>query len=412
MTYNAIVTTLKSVREHPNADRLKLASCHWNQVVIGLNNTEWELWVYFPVDWRLSEDFATRNDLVRRKDEDWNVCWGMFDVNRKIKIQKLRWEKSEWFWCPIALFDSYKHNLQEWDMFTHIGEDMICEKFVTKATQKAQWQWWAKKEIKSFPKHMDTENIKYYWNNLEEWDLITITLKLHWTSQRQWLVPVLKENPRWKFWSKPTFEFQNVLWTRNVILWNNSEWGFHTIWFRRQSEAKITPRKNEIWYYEIVWYEYEWRPIMGKVSLKSLDKDTRNEYKTILPEEMVYSYWLQDWASEVYVYRIAIVNEDWQLYDLPRNKVKERCRDCWVKYTPEIEQLIFKKRDLKKLQKKLELYHDWLDPIDNRHWREWVCIRVDKDSWDTRIYKMKNFLFLSLEHCQKESWDVDVEEAS
>ena len=89
MTYQAIVTTLKSVREHPNADRLKLASCHWNQVVIGLNNTEWELWVYFPVDWRLSEDFATRNDLVRRKDADWNPTWGMFDVNRNLGEKSL-----------------------------------------------------------------------------------------------------------------------------------------------------------------------------------------------------------------------------------------------------------------------------------------------------------------------------------
>ena len=67
---------------------------------------------------------------------------------------------------------------------------------------------------------------------------------------------------------------------------------------------------------------------------------------------------------------------------------------------------------MKKLQKKLDWYHDWLDTIDNRHWREWVCIRVDKASWGTDIYKMENFLFLSLEHCQKESWDVDVEEAS
>lgn len=412
MTYNAIITTLKSVRKHPNADRLNLASCHWNQVVVWLDAKEGDLGIYFPVDWRLSEEFATRNDLVRRKDENWNPCGWMFNDNRKVKIQKLRWEKSEWFWCPITYIETYSHDLKEWDMFTHIWKDLICEKFLTLTTQNAQKQWWAKKEIKAFPKHMDTENIKYYRNNLEEWDLLTITLKLHWTSQRQGLIPVEMASPRWKFWSKTRFKFTSVLGTRNVVLNNSNDGWFHTIWFRRQAEAKITPRKNEVWYYEIVWYEHEGKSIMGNVSLKSLDKDTRDEYKTLLPETMTYSYWFSDGASEIYVYRIALVNEDGQLYDLPRSKVKERCRDCWVNHVPEIEQLIFKKKDLKKLQKKLELYHDWLDPIDSTHRREGVCIRVDKTSWDTRIYKMKNFLFLSLEHAQKEAGDMDVEEAS
>lgn len=411
MTYQAIVTTLKSVRKHPNADRLQLASCHWNQVVIGLDNTEWELGVYFPVDWRLSENFCAKNDLIRRKDADWNVCWGMFNDNRKIKIQKFRWEKSEWFRCPMSYFKEYEHNLKEWDMFTSLNTTLICEKFITASTRSAQ-QWWAKKEIKSFPKHIDTENIKYYWDQLSEWDLITITLKLHWTSQRQGYVPVLEKSPRWKFWSKDTYTFKNVLWTRNVVLWDNSDWGYHTIWFRRQAEAKITPRKNEVWYYEIVGYEHEGKSIMWKVSLKSLDKDTRKDYEKLLPEEMVYSYWLPDWASDVYVYRIAVVNEDWQLYDLPRSKVKERCRDCWVNHVPEMEQFILNEEKINELPHLCELLHDWLDPIDNRHWREWICIRVDKTNGQTNIYKMKNFLFLSLEHCQKEAWEVDVEEAS
>lgn len=410
MTYNAIVTTLKSVRKHPNADRLQLASCHWNQVVVWLNNYEWELWVYFPVDWRLSEWFCQVNDLIRRKDENWNLCWGMFNENRKIKIQKFRWEKSEWYWCPMSMLPL--NDLKEWDMFTEIEWKIICEKFITKATYEAQWKTSKKVEIPNFPKHIDTENIKYYRNNLEDWDLVTITHKLHWTSQRTWLVPVEKKYPRYMFWKKNWFVYEKVLGSRNVVLWKNKDDWFHSIGFRRQADAKIEPRKWEIWFYEIVWYEFEWKPIMWQVSLKKLDKDTRNEYKDTLPDTMTYSYWLNDWQFEIYVYRIAIINEDWNLYDLPRSKVKERCRDMWVKHVFEFSQEIFKKRNLKKLQEKLDKLHDWVDILDNNHWREWVCIRVDKAYWETRIYKMKNFLFLSLEHCQKESWDVDIEEAS
>ena len=50
MSYKAIVTRLSNVRPHPNADRVKLATCHGNQVVIGLDSNEGDLGVYFPSD--------------------------------------------------------------------------------------------------------------------------------------------------------------------------------------------------------------------------------------------------------------------------------------------------------------------------------------------------------------------------
>ena len=39
MSYKAIVTKLTNVRPHSNADKVQLATCHGNQVVIGLNHT-------------------------------------------------------------------------------------------------------------------------------------------------------------------------------------------------------------------------------------------------------------------------------------------------------------------------------------------------------------------------------------
>ena len=48
MAYNAIITKLKNVRTFPGADRLMLATCVGNQVVIGLDHLEDELGIYFP----------------------------------------------------------------------------------------------------------------------------------------------------------------------------------------------------------------------------------------------------------------------------------------------------------------------------------------------------------------------------
>ena len=36
MAYKAYITTLKNVRPHPNADRMKLADCFGNTVCVGI----------------------------------------------------------------------------------------------------------------------------------------------------------------------------------------------------------------------------------------------------------------------------------------------------------------------------------------------------------------------------------------
>ena len=52
--YKGIVTRLKNVRPHSNADKVQLATCHGNQVVVGLDSLEDHWGVYFPCDGQLS----------------------------------------------------------------------------------------------------------------------------------------------------------------------------------------------------------------------------------------------------------------------------------------------------------------------------------------------------------------------
>ena len=106
MSYKAIVTRLKNVRPHSNADKVKLATCHGNQVVIGLDNNEDALGVYFPSDGQLSHEFCHANNLYRKPElnkspEDKP---GMFDENRRVRAQKFRGEISDGFWVPISNF--------------------------------------------------------------------------------------------------------------------------------------------------------------------------------------------------------------------------------------------------------------------------------------------------------------------
>ena len=54
MAYCGYITRLKNVRKHSNADRLLLADCFGNTVIVGLEYQEGQLGVYFPVDGQLS----------------------------------------------------------------------------------------------------------------------------------------------------------------------------------------------------------------------------------------------------------------------------------------------------------------------------------------------------------------------
>ena len=60
--YSAYVTKIKNIRKHPNANRLNLGECFGNTVVIGKDYNEETLYIYFPTDGQLSEEYATINN--------------------------------------------------------------------------------------------------------------------------------------------------------------------------------------------------------------------------------------------------------------------------------------------------------------------------------------------------------------
>ena len=87
--YIAYVTKIKNIRPHPNADRLNLGECFGNTVVIGKEYDENTLYIYFPTDGQLSEEYATINNLVRKKDDAGNNIGGYLDsIKRNITAMR------------------------------------------------------------------------------------------------------------------------------------------------------------------------------------------------------------------------------------------------------------------------------------------------------------------------------------
>lgn len=425
--YQAIVTKLQNVRIHPNADRILLANCLGNQVVVGLDAREGDPVVYFNCDGQLSEEFCQANDLIGYKDPDTGERkGGFFDHRRRVRAQKFRQEISDGYSCPLSMFEFTGYDtssLKEGDMFTELNGIPICNKYITKATREAGEKNKTKvknrRETPMFPRHIETEQFRFFADQIPAGSLVSITLKTHGTSHRiahvmDDMSPSIWERVKAFVTRKP---FDRKDWTylngsRNVILEYSSGPGYYgSNDFRHEAVAPLMNnlRKGEIVYGEIVGWIDEKTPIMPAVNTESLkDKTFARTYGT----QMIYKYGCPPGTRKFYVYRIAMATVDGHVIDLSWNAVKQRCAELGVSHVPEIVSPFVYDGDSESLRKLVEEHTTGEDLIDPSHIREGVCVRVE-NGMKLDIYKSKQHIFLVLEGVSKESDSyVDVEEST
>lgn len=426
MSYEAIVTRLTNVREHPNADKLKLATVSGFQIVVGLDAQEGELGIFFPCDGQLSEEYAEQNDLVGYTDPTTgDKRGGYFAKNRRVRSQRLRGEKSDGYFASldsVAYTGVDIYSLVDGLKFDTLNNKPICNKYYTPATLKAMKGGTQKvrKEYPTFPKHVETDKYQYL-NRIPENAVIYITEKLHGTSGRFGYVSVEHNDKRtWlqRLLRRPVNivrEYEHLAGTRNVVLDGGGERkGYYSDEsFRTHAIQGLQGNlhKGEVIYFELVGYTTDGALIMPEVDTSVLkDKEISKKYG----KKMRYTYGMAQGVCDLYVYRIAHTNEDGVLIELPWNQVKARCKELGVKHVPEIwETVVCRDSETK----------GWLDMIvnnlmegpstvDEQHIREGVVLRIESPE-GTEFVKSKSFTFGVLEGYIKERDDyVDMEEAS
>lgn len=442
MAYKAIVTRLQNVRAHSNADRVKLATCHGNQVVVGLNSNEGDLGVYFPSDGQLSHEFCKYNNLYRdgsmNREKDKT---GMFDANRRVRAQRFRGEISDGFWVPLsnflfvtdvnpaASFDSLGIEGFEFDEYEGVP---ICSKYVNAATLKAASQNQGKSTRAArtsvmFKEHFDTAHFGKNIHEFTEGQHIIVTEKLHGTSHRIGYVQT-QRNLTWleKLAKRFGVQVQETEWkylngTRRVVLGENTGKNqFHDVTIRDKA-AKLFEgilRKGETVFLEIVGYESNGKPIMPTVGTKGLaDKNFTKTYG----EQMTYSYGCESGQCEIYVYRMTFTNEDGQSVDYSWNDVVNRCNEMGVKHVPHIATFTLGElkyqnhleddRDVQEFfEKEITRMGSGPSVLDSSHIKEGVCVRIE-GGLNNKTFKFKSFEFKVLEGIVKDSGVVDAEEA-
>ena len=471
MAYCGYITALKNVRKHPNADRLQLADCFGNTVVVGLEYQEGQVGVYFPVDGQLSPEFCKANDLVRRKDENGNACGGYLDPDkRNIKAMRLRGEKSDGLFLPLTCFADFCKisDLKIGDTIDILNGVEICRKYIPKTKERRAHVGGGNKVAKAnfaptFYQHVDTQQLAYNLNAFKAGDIVELTLKMHGTSGRTGYLPLVAHHQTlWdKIFHRPgreVKEYGYVTGTRRVVLDSKHDGGFYDdnsfrIAMAQKFEGKL--HKGEVVYYEIVGFVNASTPIMASVpNSKISDKEFTKQYGPIT----VFSYGcdpegdferlaeVTGWSDEngdpihsdtsfleprcdVYVYRMTQVNEDGDVVELSPDQVRYRCEQMGVKTVPVFERfivpdicgemLVDKTGEVdygvcppgEFVLRKVEQYFDGPDPIGKTHIREGVVARIVNRP-TISVYKHKNFSFKVLEGIAKDTADApDMEEA-
>lgn len=467
MAYCAYITRLRNVRPHSNADRLLCGECFGNNVIVNLDYKENQLGIYFPIDGKLSEDFANKHNLLRKKDENGKSVGGYLDPEkRNIKALKLRGEQSDGLFMPIESLSDYVdiNTLNEGDMITHLGGELICEKYIPKTKIKSNVSMPASKKSKKvkktmypyFEEHVDTAQLAYNLNAFKANDIIEITLKMHGTSQRtayaltktEKTYPYLIGKIRKLLGLKPKVieSYEYVSGTRRCTLENFNGGFYGSNAFRKQHHDIFVGKlhKGEEVFYEVVGFTDTGTPIMPSVSNKKLnDKEFVKKYGS----DTVFSYgcdpdggekghyedtvWVEP-QSDIYVYRMTMTNPDGEVVEYSYDYMKYRCEQMGVKVVPllwrgfipeyvETEevikddfgrqiQLVVKVNTGEFVKDMAEYYYDGVDPIGKTHWREGVVVRIVNRPKFT-AYKHKNWVFKVLEGIVKDTaTGADMEE--
>ena len=454
------VTTLNNVREHPNADKLVLATCFVNTVCVNKDMYhEGEIGVYFPVDLQLSMEFCEKNGLLAVYENGINISGGYMDpAKRNVKAIKLRGEQSDGLFLPLACLEYTgvdMDTLHVGDTITTVNGHEICRKYIPRGKHHATAAGGAGKRAKRkakrsiapvFYEHIDTEQLAYNLHMFKSGDLIEITRKLHGTSARTSHTKVLKGFKRnlldiiLRREGTPIYDWGTVSGTRRTVL-DTFDGGFYgSNEFRKPYhdffEGKLL--KGETVYYEIVGFTHDGGSIMGVCDNKKLkDKEFVKKYG----EKTIFSYGcaprpvyevkthtdgsteqtLLKPQSDIYVYRMTMTNEDGEVVEYTPDQMRHRCMYMGVKTVP-LHWYGFIPENPGShddptisagewVLKKAEQFYDGEEPIDPTHIREGVVVRVINRPTFT-AYKHKNFQFKVLEGIIKESAEApDMEEA-
>lgn len=419
------IVKVKELRAHPNADKLYIATFFGNDTCVSIDTQVGDIGVYFPCDLQLSLEFCIANHLCR-KLPDGTADTGYMEVDkRNITAIRLRGERSDGLYLPISCFnycydDDASAYLKVGDIINEVNGHPICNKYIPRTRKQNNTNGSNVSKTRKhkdpiaplFKEHIDTAQLAYNLNAFKPGDLIEITRKLHGTSARIGYLPILKGYKR-TLWDKitrkdgkPIYQYDYIDGTRRTLLVSYDGGFYGSNEFRKHFHEAIKGKlhEGESVYAEIVGFTDDGVPIMGSVSNKKTnDKAFIKQYGDMT----TFSYGCDPTGvtapkNDFYVYRMTLTTHDGYTVEYSPEYTRYRCEQMGVKFVPVEWHGYIPEHPASEtddtitagewIMNKAEQYYDGPEPIDPRHVREGVVVRlIDKPSFTA--YKHKNFSF-------------------
>lgn len=424
--YNVYIAKAKNIRPAENADRLNLCEVFGNTTVVDKSVNENDLYVYFPVDGKLAEDFCELNHLCRKK-KDGSPDTGYLDPDkRNIVAIKLRGNRSDGLLLPLSSLASYGDisKLAEGDIVTIFNGHVIAEKYIPRSNHRTSGGTKAGNRTRKvskniypyFVEHIDTPQLRFNMSMFKPGDYICLTEKVHGTSSRNGYTLVQPET-KWYhklFHLTPKTKYEEICGSRRTII-ENVEGGFYgSNAFRLKWEEKFKGKllPGEMCFGEIAGYAAENQPIMGIAkNNKTKDKEFIKKYG----EETVFSYGCEPNGKQVlygcddishfkiekkcplnryFIYRMTYTTPEGQVIEYPWDLVKLRAEQMGFEVVPELERFIYTTEE--DFLSRITKYLDIPSTIDSRHIIEGVVIRA-LNAVDFKVAKEKSWNFKVIE---------------
>lgn len=418
--YAAEVISMPAPFPLPNADRLEGFGIFGYTVISSKGNfKEGDLAVFFPAETQLSYEVARGLNLHRHSNLNVNhEKTGYLEDNRRVRALKLRGTISSGLVIPLAEFENLGFfGLNVGDKFDHIGGTEICRKYRIKEPQAQNpaksklAKAFKRVDAKLFPTHVETDQYLRNEAMLSDDDILIVTQKLHGTSGRFGRVPVRRELKWYERALKrlgvaiPEWEYDVLAGSRQVIKDIGSETQAHyygtDLWNAYLTGIQDRIPKGFIVYGEIIGWTAQGAPIQ-----KGHTYDER-------PGE-----------HRLYVYRVSMINEDGELYDLSWDQVRRFCGEHGFQHVPELWRGLKAAFDVADFEEKnfskewvsrphVAKYPDTPVPLSDGGTGkdEGIAIRVERGDRVPLLFKYKNASHYEFETKVLDSGEVDLESA-
>lgn len=400
--YSAVVVKIRNIINLENCDNVVGTTLLGFQAIVGKDTEKGSLGIVFPAETQLSDQFCAENNLFRHSEQNKNKeVKGYIEDNRRIRAVKFRGHRSSALFMPLESLSYLGIDVSEFnegDEFDEIGGVQICKKYEV-PRKASNFQQLPKKISRvdqvHLPEHYDTSN--YFKNdrnilpNIE----IVVTQKLHGTSIRIANTYVkrkksLVDRIATLFGAKiQEYEYDYVFGSKKVI--------------------KDINNPNQNHYYDTDLWTQEGKKLQGLIPEGFiLYGELIGWTDTSAPIQSGYTYNLPVGTCELYIYRVAFVNQSGMIVDLTWEQLKEFCTQRGLKYVPEMWRgphgefkateyldVVFKPKFPQCL------------PLDKGTVDEGVCVRID--GLMPTIYKAKSPLFYEHETKLMDEGKIDLE---